>query len=230
MFYYGYYSYYYLILIGSLITLLAQMYVERTYYHYSRISSYSGYSGHETARKILDQNGLYDVGVYEVRGKLSDHYDPSRRQVNLSSEVYHGKTISAIAIAAHECGHALQHKEGYRSLLIRNQLIPVFNFSQNIGWVILMIGFLFGAMNIALLGVIILSLMLVFQLLTLPIEFNASKRAIHFLQNNYVSNEELVGSKKMLIAAALTYVASVAASVLSILRLFLIVLPRDRRD
>ena len=230
MFYYGYYSYYYLILIGSLITLLAQMYVERTYYHYSRISSYSGYSGHEIARKILDQNGLYDVGVYEVRGKLSDHYDPSRRQVNLSSEVYHGKTISAIAIAAHECGHALQHKEGYRSLLIRNQLIPVFNFSQNIGWVILMIGFLFGAMNIALLGVIILSLMLVFQLLTLPIEFNASKRAIHFLQNNYVSNEELVGSKKMLIAAALTYVASVAASVLSILRLFLIVLPRDRRD
>lgn len=230
MFYYGYYSYYYLILIGSLITLLAQMYVERTYYHYSRISSYSGYSGHEIARKILDQNGLYDVGVYEVRGKLSDHYDPSRRQVNLSSEVYHGKTISAIAIAAHECGHALQHKEGYRSLLIRNQLIPVFNFSQNIGWVILMIGFLFGAMNIALLGVIILSLMLVFQLLTLPIEFNASKRAIHFLQNNYVSNEELVESKKMLIAAALTYVASVAASVLSILRLFLIVLPRDRRD
>lgn len=230
MFYYGYYSYYYLILIGSLITLLAQMYVERTYYHYSRISSYSGYSGHEIARKILDQNGLYDVGVYEVRGKLSDHYDPSRRQVNLSSEVYHGKTISAIAIAAHECGHALQHKEGYRSLLIRNQLIPVFNFSQNIGWVVLMIGFLFGAMNIALLGVIILSLMLVFQLLTLPIEFNASKRAIHFLQNNCVSNEELVGSKKMLIAAALTYVASVAASVLSILRLFLIVLPRDRRD
>lgn len=230
MFYYGYYSYYYLILIGSLITLLAQMYVERTYYHYSRISSYSGYSGHEIARKILDQNGLYDVGVYEVRGKLSDHYDPSRRQVNLSSEVYHGKTISAIAIAAHECGHALQHKEGYRSLLIRNQLIPVFNFSQNIGWVVLMIGFLFWAMNIALLGVIILSLMLVFQLLTLPIEFNASKRAIHFLQNNCVSNEELVGSKKMLIAAALTYVASVAASVLSILRLFLIVLPRDRRD
>ena len=230
MFYYGYYSYYYLILIGSLITLLAQMYVERTYYHYSRISSYSGYSGHEIARKILDQNGLYDVGVYEVRGKLSDHYDPSRRQVNLSSEVYHGKTISAIAIAAHECGHALQHKEGYRSLLIRNQLIPVFNFSQNIGWVVLMIGFLFEAMNIALLGVIILSLMLVFQLLTLPIEINASKRAIHFLQNNYVSNEELVGSKKMLIAAALTYVASVAASVLSILRLFLIVLPRDRRD
>lgn len=230
MFYYGYYSYYYLILIGSLITLLAQMYVERTYYHYSRISSYSGYSGHEIARKILDQNGLYDVGVYEVRGKLSDHYDPSRRQVNLSSEVYHGKTISAVAIAAHECGHALQHKEGYRSLLIRNQLIPVFNFSQNIGWVVLMIGFLFSAMNIALLGVIILSLMLVFQLLTLPIEFNASKRAIHFLQNNYVSNEELVGSKKMLIAAALTYVASVAASVLSILRLFLIVLPRDRRD
>lgn len=230
MFYYGYYSYYYLILIGSLITLLAQMYVERTYYHYSRISSYSGYSGHEIARKILDQNGLYDVGVYEVRGKLSDHYDPSRRQVNLSSEVYHGKTISAIAIAAHECGHALQHKEGYRSLLIRNQLIPVFNFSQNIGWVVLMIGFLFEAMNIALLGVIILSLMLVFQLLTLPIEFNASKRAIHFLQNNCVSNEELVGSKKMLIAAALTYVASVAASVLSILRLFLIVLPRDRRD
>lgn len=230
MFYYGYYSYYYLILIGSLITLLAQMYVERTYYHYSRISSYSGYSGYEIARKILDQNGLYDVGVYEVRGKLSDHYDPSRRQVNLSSEVYHGKTISAIAIAAHECGHALQHKEGYRSLLIRNQLIPVFNFSQNIGWVVLMIGFLFGAMNIALLGVIILSLMLVFQLLTLPIEFNASKRAIHFLQNNCVSNEELVGSKKMLIAAALTYVASVAASVLSILRLFLIVLPRDRRD
>mgnify|MGYP004602367091 FL=1 len=230
MFYYGYYSYYYLILIGSLITLLAQMYVERTYYHYSRISSYSGYSGHEIARKILDQNGLYDVGVYEVRGKLSDHYDPSRRQVNLSSEVYHGKTISAIAIAAHECGHALQHKEGYRSLLIRNQLIPVFNFSQNIGWVVLMIGFLFEAMNIALLGVIILSLMLVFQLLTLPIEFNASKRAIHFLQNNCVTNEELVGSKKMLIAAALTYVASVAASVLSILRLFLIVLPRDRRD
>lgn len=230
MFYYGYYSYYYLILIGSLITLLAQMYVERTYYHYSRISSYSGYSGHEIARKILDQNGLYDVGVYEVRGKLSDHYDPSRRQVNLSSEVYHGKTISAVAIAAHECGHALQHKEGYRSLLIRNQLIPVFNFSQNIGWVVLMIGFLFSAMNIALLGVIILSLMLVFQLLTLPIEFNASKRAIHFLQYNYVSNEELVGSKKMLIAAALTYVASVAASVLSILRLFLIVLPRDRRD
>ena len=231
MYYPYYYDPTYLILIPAIIlTMYAQFKVSSTTNKYFRVRTQRGYTGEQTAREILNANGIYDVRIEMTRGTLSDHYDPRNKVLRLSQDVYRGTSITSVAVAAHECGHALQHKEGYRSLLIRNQLIPVFNFSQNIGWVVLMIGFLFSAMNIALLGVIILSLMLVFQLLTLPIEFNASKRAIHFLQNNYVSNEELVGSKKMLIAAALTYVASVAASVLSILRLFLIVLPRDRRD
>lgn len=229
-FYLGYYSYYWLILLGSLIMLWAQMKVQGAYSKYRRISSSSGLTGYDVARRILDQNGLYDVEIYQVKGELSDHYDPRQRSVNLSGDIYHGHSIASIAVAAHECGHAIQHKEGYRSLVYRNALIPVFNVSQSIGWVVLMIGFLSGAMNIALIGVILLSAMLLFQILTLPIEFNASNRALAILDSGMIPADEVSGAKKMLNAAALTYVAAVASSLLSILRLLLIIFSNQRRD
>lgn len=220
-----------LVLIAAIISLIAQSKVQGAYSKYSKIDAYIGKTGAMIAREMLQSQGLYDVTIREVSGKLSDHYNPSNKTVNLSSDIYHGTSIASIAIACHECGHAIQHAQGYKSLVIRNSLIPTFNIMNTIGYGAIMIGYATSMLNIALVGVILISGMLCYQLLTLPIEFDASKRALAYIDEySMLQGSTYKGAKSMLSAAAFTYVAAMLASLASILRLLLIILGNNRRN
>lgn len=215
---------YFLILIGALIMMMAQFHVQSSYRKYSRIKNSDNMSGYEVARMIAYRHHL-DVTFEMVSGTMSDHYDPRSHVVRLSKEVYEGRSIASICIAAHEMGHALQHQEGYSPLIIRNNIIPLVNIGSNVGWFAIMFGLIFSNYKVAMFGFLGLSLMLLFQLLTLPVEFNASSRAITLLKDyDIIYDDELSMAKKMLGAAALTYVASVASTILSLLRTLLIIL------
>lgn len=228
MFYYGYDPTYILVLIGFIITLAAQFFVSSSYKKYKKINTKSGLQGFEVARRILDMNGLNNVDIVETKGELSDHYDPTRKVVRLSSHIYHGTSIASSSVAAHECGHAVQDKEGYFFLRLRASLVPIVNISSKVGYFAIVIGLIFGAMKLAWLGIFLELAILFFQLITLPVEFNASKRAAEYLKKEaLIEASEQEGSKKMLNAAAMTYVASVVATLLEILRLVLIVSNRD---
>lgn len=217
-------------IVGFLIAFLAQMYMNRNYNKYKFQGLNQKITGKEIARKILDANGLFNVKVLQVNGKLTDHYNPKNKTVSLSSDIYNGDTIAAASVAAHECGHALQDKNGYFFLKIRNTIVPFVNFSTKIGYGVVIIGIIFGFTKVAIIGLILLLAMLFFQLITLPVEFNASKRARKQLTSlNLISNSELSDTKSMLNAAALTYVASLITTLLQIIRLALISLGR-RRD
>ncbi len=219
-----------LIVIASIITIVADAYVNKSYGKYKRIKNENGLTGVEVARQILDANGLEDIHVVETSGVLSDHYDPSRKVVRLSKEIFHGTTIASSSVAAHEVGHAIQDKDNYIMIRIRGMLVPFVNFGSKFGYIVLFIGLLFGYINLAWGGIALLLLILIFQLVTLPVEFDASKRALVQLERqNILSHEELTGSKSMLKAAAYTYVAGLANTILQILRLVLIVLDRDDR-
>lgn len=228
MFYYGYDPTYILVLIGFVITLIAQIFVSSSYKKYKKINTKSGLQGFEVARRILDMNGLNNVDIVETKGELTDHYDPERKVVRLSSDIYHGSTIASSSVAAHECGHAVQDKEGYFFLRLRASLVPIVNISSKVGYIAIVIGLIFGAMKLAWLGIFLELAILFFQLITLPVEFNASKRAAEYLKKEaLIEAKEQSGSKKMLNAAALTYVASVVSTLLEIFRLVLIVSNRD---
>ena len=228
MFYYGYDPTYILVLIGFGITLLAQIFVSSSYKKYKKIETKSGLQGFEVARRILDMNGLHNVDIVETQGELTDHYDPTRKVVRLSTDIYHGKSIASSSVAAHECGHAVQDKEGYFFLRLRANLVPIVNISTKVGYISLMIGLIFGALKLAWLGIFLELGILLFQLITLPVEFDASKRAAEFLKKEtLIEAKEQSGSKKMLNAAAMTYVASVVSALLEVLRLVLIVSNRD---
>lgn len=215
--------------LGLLITSIAQIYVNNSYNKYKYQSLRKRITGAEVARNILDKNGLQNIKVVQVKGNLTDHYDPSKKVVSLSTDIYNGDTIAAASVAAHECGHAIQHKEGYTFLKIRSSLVPFVNFSTKIGYLVVMIGIIFSFPKIAVIGLILLLGMLLFQLVTLPVEFNASKRAkLQLTTLNIIDNNELKDSNTMLRAAALTYVASLISTLLQILRLALIVF--GRRD
>lgn len=215
--------------LGFIITLMAQIYVNNTYNKYKYQSLRKRTTGKEVAREILDRNGLQNIKIVEVRGNLTDHYDPKKKVVSLSSDIYNGDTIAAASVAAHECGHAIQHKEGYFFIKVRSAIVPFVNFSTKIGYLVLMIGIIFGFLKLSLIGIMLLVAMLFFQLVTLPVEFNASNRAKKQLVDlNVVTNDELDDSNTMLRAAALTYVASLITTLLQILRLALIAL--GRRD
>ena len=230
--YYYYDSYYMigylLVIVGAIIMALAQMKVSSAYNKYSRIENSRHLTGRDVAYEILNQHGLSDVQIYEVKGHLSDHYNPSNLTVNLSSEIYHGTSIASLAVAAHECGHALQHQEGYKPLTFRNMIVPVCNISQTIGWIAILLGLFIGKSSISWLGVLLMSLMLLFQIVTLPVEFDASSRALSILNDRYLTEDEYPGAKKMLTAAALTYVAAMLSTLLSLLRIVLMVMSRDR--
>ena len=230
--YYYYDSYYMigylLVIVGAIIMALAQMKVSSAYNKYSRIENSRHLTGRDVAYEILNQHGLSDVQIYEVKGHLSDHYNPSNLTLNLSSEIYHGTSIASLAVAAHECGHALQHQEGYKPLTFRNMIVPVCNISQTIGWIAILLGLFIGKSSISWLGVLLMSLMLLFQIVTLPVEFDASSRALSILNDRYLTEDEYPGAKKMLTAAALTYVAAMLSTLLSLLRIVLIVMSRDR--
>lgn len=215
--------------LGFIVTLIAQIYLNNSYNKYKYQGLRKKITGAEVARNILDNNGLKDVKVVEVQGNLTDHYDPKKKVVSLSYDIYRGDTIAAASVAAHECGHAIQHKEGYLFLKIRSAIIPFVNFSTKIGYLAILIGIIFGFAQIAIIGLILLLAMLLFQLVTLPVEFNASSRAKKQLVNlNIITNDEIDDSKTMLRAAALTYVASLVTTLLQILRLALMSL--GRRD
>ena len=216
-------------LLGFLITFIAQIYVNNSYNKYKYQSLRKRITGAEVARNILDKNGLKDIKVTEVKGNLTDHYDPSKKIVCLSTDIYNGDTIAAASVAAHECGHAIQHKDGYTFMKIRSSLVPFVNFSTKIGYLVVIIGIIFSFPKVAIIGLILLLGMLLFQLVTLPVEFNASNRAKKQLINlNIIDNDELRDSNTMLRAAALTYVAALITTLLQILRLALIVF--GRRD
>ncbi len=214
---------YLLLIIGFLITLIAQIKVTSSYSKYKQIENKKRISGFEVARKILDNFGLEDIHVVEVNGNLTDHYDPSNKVVRLSTDVFHGESIASLAVAAHECGHALQDKDNYNYMIIRSKLVPVVNFVTKMGYFVTIIGIIAGLFDIIVCGIVVLGVTLLFQLVTLPVEFNASSRAKGIIDNlNLADKEEQNGVSKMLSAAAFTYVASVLNTIFQILRLLII--------
>lgn len=219
---------YLLVAIGSLIMVIAQIKVSSAYNKYEKIPNSRHMTGAMVAREILDRNGLRDVQINRVNGRLSDHYDPRNKTVNLSPGIHDGTSIASLAVASHECGHAIQHLVGYRPLVFRNAILPLCNVGQYLGWIAVFIGLLMGNSNIAWLGVILMSGILLFQIVTLPVEFDASSRALQILKTNYLTSDEYSGAKSMLSAAAFTYVAAMLSTVLSLLRIVLIVLGNDR--
>lgn len=226
------FDYTYLIILPAfLFGLYAQMKVSSTFSKYQSVQSSRGVTGAQAARRILDDNGLYDVAVVKICGNLTDNFNPKTRTVSLSDSVYGSASVAAIGVAAHECGHAVQHATGYTPIKIRSALVPVTNFGSSAGFVILLVGMLFGSYPIAMLGVLLYSLMAVFQAVTLPVEFNASKRALATLEaSGMLVGEELKMSRSVLSAAAMTYVAALVSSLATILRLLLIVGSSRRRD
>lgn len=216
-------EYYILTILAFLITITAQIFVNSSYAKTRKIKNKHNLTGEEVARTILDKNGLKNVRIEEVNGTLGDHYDPRTKTVRLSSDIFHNTSIASASVAAHECGHAIQDKDDYTFLRIRHALIPLVSISSQAGYVVIMIGVLFSLVDLIWVGILMEVLILLFQLITLPVEFNASSRALKNLQElNLLEKSEIKYSRKMLGAAAMTYVASVAAAVLEILRLLLI--------
>ncbi|WP_409251166.1 zinc metallopeptidase [Bacillus sp. SCS-153A] len=212
----------YFILI-SLIPILASMNVKKTFKKYSKVATTSGMTGAEMARRILDANGLYDVKVVEGRGFLSDHYNPSTKTVALSPDNYHGHSVAGAAVAAHEVGHAIQDGESYNFLRFRHALVPVANIGSNLSWVFILIGIFTQLSGMLLLGIVLMAAGVLFQVITLPVEFNASSRAMNQIVSlGLIRNEEERHAKKVLNAAALTYVAAAAVAIIELLRLVLI--------
>jgi len=220
-----------IILLPALIfALWAQARVKSTYKRYSRVTGSRGITGAQVARTILDQNGLHNVQVEHISGSLTDHYDPRGDVVRLSDGVYGSASISAVGIAAHECGHAVQHAERYTPLVFRNTIIPVTNIGSKLSVPLILIGALISSYPLILLGILAYSLMAVFQLITLPVEFNASARAMDTITSGYIlEDDEQRGARKVLNAAALTYVAALASSIAQILRLLLMFSGRRSR-
>ncbi|MEM1502016.1 zinc metallopeptidase [Domibacillus sp. 8LH] len=211
---------YFILLI--LLPLWAQFKVKSTYNKYSKVAVSTGITGAEAARRILDDNGLQHVKVVESRGFLSDHYNPITKTVNLSPNNFHGHSIAGAAVAAHEVGHAIQDKVGYAFLRFRHALVPVANFSSNMSWIFIMIGIFASATNMLLLGIILMAAGVLFQVITLPVEFNASNRAMdQIVASGIIRNNEERQARKVLNAAAMTYVAAAAVAVLELLRLVL---------
>ncbi len=220
---------YILVIIGGIIVMIAQSGVTSNYNKYKSVDSKTKLNGRDVARKILDANGLKNVKVKEVSGELTDHYNPSDKTVNLSSHIYNDSSIASVAVAAHECGHAIQDKNGYFFLRFRHGIVPLANICSKLGYVVLMIGIASSMFNVAIIGIIMLSVILLFHLVTLPVEFNASNRAkVQLKSLNITNNGSDDGISKMLYAAGMTYVASLANNFLQIFRLVLIAF--NRRD
>ena len=226
MFYYYYDWTYLLVLIGVVICMAASSRGRSVFSRYSRVRSHSGMTGKEAAEQILRRNGIYDVQVIHIPGNLTDHYNPGKKTLGLSDSVYNSSSVAAIGVAAHECGHAVQHAVGYAPLSIRGALVPVANFGSALSWPLILIGLLMNSQMSALLinlGILLFSAAVLFQIVTLPVEFNASGRAVKVLESSGMLYPDEVGDvKKVLRAAALTYVASAASMILQFLRLIII--------
>ncbi len=223
-------SYYFILIIPAMILgMLAQARVTSAFNKYKNVRSSRGYTGADVARRILDSNGLNHVRVERVSGRLSDHFDPRSNTIRLSDEVYLSSSIASIGVAAHEVGHAIQHDRGYLPIKVRNLFVPVANLGSTLGIPLIILGVLIDISGLTTIGLITFSAVAVFQTITLPVEFNASSRAIKTLENDgYLEGEELNGAKKVLSAAALTYVAALIMSLAQLLRLFLLYGNRNR--
>lgn len=196
---------------------VASFRVKSTFKKFSKKTSASGLTGAETAREILKRNGLSKINVVETSGFLSDHYDPSKKTVRLSHDVYHGNSISSIGVAAHETGHAIQHAQSYSPLTLRNTMVPIASIGSNFSWIIIIAGFFMGALGLVKFGIILFCTVVVFQLITLPVEFNASSRAKKILSSGMISSGEAQGVSSVLSAAAMTYVAAALSSIVTLL-------------
>lgn len=232
---YGYYGYDWtmiLVAAGAVLCMLASMHVNTTYTRYSRMAAACGLTGADVARLILERNGVTDVQVQHVSGNLTDHYDPSKQVVNLSDAVYGSRSVAALGVAAHECGHVMQHEEGYTPLQFRTALVPIANFGSNAGiWIVLLSLILGLSSTLTTIGIVLFSMGVLFQLVTLPVEFNASHRALIMLeQYGVLGTDENRKARAVLKAAALTYVAAAASSILQLLRLVLLSNRRNRND
>ena len=224
--YFGYDPTYWMVIVGMIISMLASAKVKSAFNKYSKVRSMSGMTGAQVAERILNSQGIYDVSVQRVAGSLTDHYNPSTKVVNLSETVYSSTSVAAIGVAAHECGHAIQHAKGYVPLSLRTAIVPVANIGSKIAWPLLILGLLINSrssLTFIYAGIICFSFALIFQIVTLPVEFNASSRALKLLTSNGILSDDEVGkTRKVLTAAALTYVAAVAASILQLLRILAI--------
>lgn len=234
--YYGYGYYfdptYFLVLIGAVLCIWAQARVQSTYSKYSKVLSRTGMTGAQAAQRILQMSGIYDVRIEHIGGNLTDHYDPSNKVLRLSDTVYGSSSVAAIGVAAHECGHAVQHDKGYAPLQFRSALVPVANIGSKAGIPLIILGAFLG-MNQTLIhiGIWVFALAVLFQVVTLPVEFNASGRALAMLGDyGMLDRDETAGCRKVLRAAALTYVAAAASSILQLLRLVLLFGGNRRRD
>lgn len=233
---YGYYGMFYdptmiLVIIGALISGIASMNVRNTFNKYSKVRNYRGLTANQVAEQILHSAGIYDVSIERIRGNLTDHYSPNEKVLRLSDSVYGQTSVAAIGVAAHECGHAIQHQEEYAPLKLRSASVPLANVGSWVSWPIILIGLLLGYTKLAQLGIFLFTFVVVFQLITLPVEFDASARALKILDNDHIlEGDEHRGATKVLKAAALTYVAALFATILQLLRLVLLVNGRRRND
>lgn len=223
---------YMLVIIGALLCLAASAGVKSTFAKYQRVRSMSGLTGAQAAERILQSAGIYDVSIQRVAGNLTDHYDPRSKVLKLSDSVYGDTSVAAIGVAAHECGHAIQHNHNYLPLKLRTMIVPVASIGSSLAWPMILIGVIIGWFQpLITLGIVLFSFAVIFQLVTLPVEINASRRAISILgERGILYSDEITKTKKVLTAAALTYIAGAASSILQLLRLVLLFGNRNRRD
>lgn len=221
----------FLVLIGLALTLLASAMVKGTFAKYSKVRSTSGMTGAQAAERVLHRAGIYDVTIEHVRGDLNDHYDPRSKVLRLSDSTYGSNSVAAVGVAAHECGHAIQHQQHYAPLMLRSTLVPAANLGSTLAWPIFILGLIMSIGSLMTAGIVLFGLAVLFQLVTLPVELNASSRAVRILsEDRILSDDEVRGAKKVLTAAALTYFASLAASILQLLRLVILSGGRRRND
>ncbi len=221
---------YILVIIGFMLSIFASFGVKSTFSKYSGVYNSRGMTGRDAAREILDKNGLYSVGIEHVAGELTDHYDPRANVIRLSDATYNSSSVAAVGVAAHEAGHAVQHAVGYTPIKLRNAFVPVVNIGSSLSMPLFILGLIMGREGLAFAGIVLFSAVLIFQLITLPVEFNASHRALVVLDSSgMLALDEVKQAGKVLKAAAMTYVAGVAATALQLLRLLLIFNSR-RRD
>lgn len=219
-----------LTILSVIITLASRIFIDVSYKKYSKVKTTTRTTGQEAARYVLNKNNLEKIKITEINGYLTDHYDPTKKQVSLSNSIHSDFSVASVAVACHECGHAIQDKEDYIFMRFRAKLVPIVNFSSYAGYISILLGSIFGAIELIWLGIILEMVILLFQLITLPVEIDASKRALSELKNTTIlTGKELKQARIMLISAALTYVASVATTLIQILRLVLVYTRRNRR-
>ena len=231
---YGYRGLYFdptmiLALLGLVLTMIASAGVNSTFAKYNKVRCMRGMTGAEAAQQVLHATGIFDVQIRHVRGNLTDHYDPRNKTLNLSDSTFSSNSVAAVCVAAHECGHAVQDQKKYGPLVLRSTLVPLANFGSQLSWPVFIAGLIFSLQPLVMAGIILFSLAVLFQLVTLPVEFNASSRALRILEDTgMLGSQEMTGAKKVLRAAAMTYVAALASSLLQLLRLILLARRNDR--